>query len=45
MNHFIEVTATHNIFDVEIEKDIECKEHTDEVIKHINITVYKNIRL
>jgi len=27
------VTSNHNIFDVEIEKDIECKEHADEVVR------------
>lgn len=27
------VTATHSIFDIEIEKDIECKEHQDEVVR------------
>ena len=26
------MTAGHSIFDVEIEKDIECKEHQDEVV-------------
>ncbi|CAH1800358.1 unnamed protein product [Owenia fusiformis] len=27
------VTKDHSIFDVEIEKDIECKEHQDEVVR------------
>lgn len=27
------VTRNHNIFDIEIEKDIECKEHPEEVIR------------
>ena len=27
------VTKGHSIFDVEIEKDIECKEHADEVVR------------
>ena len=27
------VTKNHSIFDVEIEKDIECKEHADEVVR------------
>lgn len=27
------VTRNHNIFDVEIEKEIECKEHSDEVVR------------
>ncbi|XP_064619917.1 E3 ubiquitin-protein ligase TRIM45-like isoform X2 [Lineus longissimus] len=27
------VTKGHNIFDVEIEKDIECKEHEEEVVR------------
>ena len=27
------VTANHSIFDIEIEKDIECKEHQDEVVR------------
>jgi tripartite motif-containing protein 56 len=27
------VTKCHNIFDVEIEKDIECKEHEEEVVR------------
>jgi len=27
------VTKNHSIFDVEIEKDIECKEHQDEVVR------------
>ena len=29
----MQVTASHSIFDVEIEKDIECKEHEDEVVR------------
>ncbi len=28
-----QVTSGHSIFDVEIEKDIECKEHEDEVVR------------
>lgn len=33
-NHFLlQVTKNHNIFDVEIEKEIECKEHSDEVVR------------
>lgn len=28
-----QVTKSHNIFDVEIEKDIECKEHPEEVVR------------
>ena len=27
------VTMGHSVFDVEIEKDIECKEHSDEVVR------------
>lgn len=27
------MTRNHNIFDIEIEKDIDCKEHHDEVIR------------
>ncbi|XP_050410588.1 tripartite motif-containing protein 45 isoform X3 [Patella vulgata] len=27
------VTKSHSLFDVEIEKDIECKEHSDEVVR------------
>ncbi|XP_067931210.1 E3 ubiquitin-protein ligase TRIM56-like isoform X2 [Watersipora subatra] len=27
------VTKNHNIFDVEIEKEIECKEHSDEAVR------------
>ncbi len=27
------VTSNHSLFDVEIEKDIECKEHQDEVVR------------
>ncbi|XP_067680171.1 tripartite motif-containing protein 2-like isoform X1 [Haliotis asinina] len=27
------VTKSHSLFDVEIEKDIECKEHKDEVVR------------
>ena len=27
------VTSGHSIFDIEIEKDIECKEHADEVVR------------
>ena len=27
------MTAGHSIFDVEIEKDIECKEHAEEVVR------------
>ena len=27
------VTKNHSIFDVDIEKDIECKEHSDEVVR------------
>lgn len=27
------VTSSHNLFDIEIEKDIECKEHEDEVVR------------
>lgn len=27
------VTTNHSIFDIEIEKDIECKEHEDEVVR------------
>ena len=28
-----QVTKNHNIFDIEIEKEIECKEHSDEVVR------------
>lgn len=30
---YLQVTKNHNIFDVEIEKEIECKEHSDEVVR------------
>ena len=33
MHRDTKVTANHSIFDVEIEKDIECKEHEDEVVR------------
>lgn len=33
------VTSNHSIFDVEIEKDIECKEHQDEVSYSTRITL------
>lgn len=33
MHKDTKVTKNHSIFDVEIEKDIECKEHVDEVVR------------
>ena len=33
MHRETKVTKNHSIFDVEIEKDIECKEHQDEVVR------------
>lgn len=40
MHRETKVTSGHSIFDVEIEKDIECKEHQDEVCKTIYIYYY-----
>ena len=33
MHRETKVTSSHSIFDVEIEKDIECKEHAEEVVR------------
>lgn len=33
MHKETKVTKNHSIFDVEIEKDIECKEHSEEVVR------------
>ena len=33
LHHETKVTSGHSIFDVEIEKDIECKEHKDEIVR------------
>ncbi|KAH9515203.1 hypothetical protein Btru_019506 [Bulinus truncatus] len=33
MHKDTKVTQNHSLFDVEIEKDIECKEHQDEVVR------------
>ena len=33
MHKETKVTANHSLFDVQIEKDIECKEHQDEVVR------------
>ncbi|XP_055861898.1 tripartite motif-containing protein 45-like isoform X1 [Biomphalaria glabrata] len=33
MHKETKVTQNHSLFDVEIEKDIECKEHQDEVVR------------
>lgn len=33
MHKETKVTAGHSLFDIEIEKDIECKEHKDEVVR------------
>lgn len=33
MHKETKVTSAHSIFDVEIEKDIECKEHAEEVVR------------
>lgn len=33
LHHETKVTKDHSLFDCEIEKDIECKEHQDEVVR------------
>ena len=34
MHRETKVTRNHDIFDVQIEKDIECKEHPEEVVRY-----------